>query len=72
MSDELRFEVIPETVQERLDVLHGICGEYRGKPVMFMFDTASQGIIIPESMEPVYPEIEAAVKRCLRSTGRMK
>ena len=67
------FEVIPETVKlnEQGDMLTGICGELDGKPVVFTYDIVHQDILIPESLEPVYPDIEDAVVRYLKDTGRM-
>ena len=72
MNNYLHFEVRPETLQETGGMLHVICGEYQGKPVVFMYDASTQDIIIPESLEPVYPAIEDAVVRYLRQTGRLK
>lgn len=67
-----RFEVIPESVQRRDNILHGICGYWQGKPVAFLYDMTAQDIIIPESLEPVYPAIEEAVVRFLRQNGMMR
>lgn len=53
-------------------MLHGVCGYWQGKPVVFMYDASTQDIIIPESLEPVYPAIEDAVMRFLRQTGMMR
>lgn len=72
MDNNLHFEVIPETVEEKGDILHGVIGYYQGKPVVFMYDSSMQDIIIPESLEPIYPAIEDAVVRYLRSTGKLK
>lgn len=67
-----RFEVIPESVQRKGNILHGICGYWQGKPVAFLYDMTAQDIIIPESLEPVYPAIEDAVVRFLRQNGMMR
>ena len=67
-----RFEVIPESVQHKGNILHGICGYLQGKPVAFLYDMTAQDIIIPESLEPVYPAIEDAVVRFLRQNGMMR
>lgn len=72
MNTDLHFDVIPETLKEKGDMLCGVVGTYQGKPVAFMYDSSLQDIIIPESLEPVYPAIEEAVVRYLRSTGRLK
>ena len=72
MGEYLHFEVIPETVQRKDNILHGVCGYWQGKPVVFMYDMSCQDIIIPESLEPVYPAIEDAVMRFLRQTGMMR
>ena len=72
MNHNLHFDVIPETLEEKGDILHGIVGTYQGKPVVFMYCASTQGIIIPESLEPVYPAIEEAVVRYLRNTGKLK
>ena len=72
MIDNLRFDVIPETIKENGNILHGIVGTYQGKPVVFMYDAKTQDIIIPESLESIYPAIEEAVVRYLRYTGRLK
>ena len=45
-----RFEVIPESVQRKGNILHGICGYLQGKPVAFLYDMTAQDIIIPESL----------------------
>jgi len=68
----LHFDVIPSTLQEKGNILHGIVGMYQGKPVVFMYDSDTQDIIIPESLEPIYLAIEEAVVRYLRNTGRLK
>ena len=52
-------------------MLTGICGELDCKPVVFTYDIVHQDILIPESLEPVYPDIEDAVVRYLKDTGRM-
>ncbi len=70
--NNLHFEVVPETLQEIGDIIHGVAGTYQGKPVVFMYDKSTQDIIIPESLEPIYPAIEEAVVRYLRSTGGLK
>lgn len=72
MSNNLHFEVIPETVEEKGNIIHGVMGNYQGKPVVFMYDSSMQDIIIPESLEPIYPAIEDAVVRYLRSIGKLK
>ncbi|MBP0989161.1 MAG: hypothetical protein J6S92_12915 [Oscillospiraceae bacterium] len=72
MGEYLHFEVMPETVQRKDNSLHGICVYWQGKPVVFMYDMSCQDIIIPESLEPVYPAIEDAVMRFLRQTGMMR
>ncbi|MDE6658030.1 MAG: hypothetical protein K2J88_05550 [Oscillospiraceae bacterium] len=72
MNHNLNFNVIPETLQEIGNILHGVVGTYQGKPVVFMYDASTQDIIIPESLEPVYPAIEEAVVRYLRNTGKLK
>lgn len=72
MGEYLHFEVMPETVQRKDNILHGICGYWLGKPVVFMYDMSCQDIIIPESLEPVYPAIEDAVMRFLRQNGMMR
>lgn len=72
MGEYLHFEVMPETVQRKDNILHGICGYWQGKPVVFMYDMSCQDIIIPESLEPVYPAIEDVVMRFLRQTGMMR
>lgn len=72
MGEYLHFEVMPETVQRKDNILHGICGYWQGKPVVFMYDMSCQDIIIPESLEPVYPAIEDAVMRFLRQNGMMR
>ena len=72
MGEYLHFEVRPETVQRKDNILHGVCGYWQGKPVVFMYDMSCQDIIIPESLEPVYPAIEDAVMRFLRQTGMMR
>lgn len=70
--NNLHFEIIPETLKEIGDIIHGVAGIYQGKPVVFMYDKSTQDIIIPESLEPIYPAIEEAVVRYLRSTGELK
>lgn len=65
------FNVIPESLKQQGNMLCGVCGEWNDKPVVFMYDTSSQDIIIPESLEPVYPVIEEAVLRFLRETGKL-
>lgn len=52
-------------------MLYGVCGYWQNKPVVFMYDVSCQDIVIPESLEPVYPAIENAVTRFLRQTGMM-
>jgi len=66
------FDVIPSTLREKGNILMGVVGTYQGKPVAFMYDSDTQDIIIPESLEPIYPAIEEAVVRYLRNTGRLK
>ncbi|MBD5142779.1 MAG: hypothetical protein HDT22_04110 [Ruminococcus sp.] len=72
MNHNLHFDVIPGTLEEKGNILHGVVGTYQGKPVVFMYDASTQDIIIPESLEPVYPAIEEAVVRYLRNTGKLK
>lgn len=72
MGEYLYFEVIPASVQRQGTMLHGVCGYWQGNPVVFMYDVSCQDIIIPESLEPVYPAIEDAVMRFLRQTGMMR
>ncbi|MDE6776042.1 MAG: hypothetical protein K2J37_07110 [Ruminococcus sp.] len=72
MNENLHFEVIPESLKEMGTIMHGVIGEYQGKPVVFMYDSSVQDIIIPESLEPIYPAIEEAVVRYLRQSGRLK
>lgn len=72
MNEQLHFEVRPESIRETGTILHGIVGEYQGKPVVFMYDSSVQDIIIHESLEPIYPAITEAVIRYLRQSGRMK
>lgn len=72
MINNLHFDVIPETLKKTGNILHGIAGTYQGKSVVFMYDASTQDIIIPESLEPIYPAIEDAVVRYLRSTGKLK
>ena len=70
--DALKLEVVPESVQKTNGYLHGICGTWAGKPVPFMCQPQTMDILIPESLEPIYPAIEEAVMRYLRETGRMR
>lgn len=72
MEQNLHFEVIPESIQRKNNILHGVCGYWQNKPVVFMYDTSCQDIVIPESLEPVYPAIEDAVVRFLRLNGLMR
>lgn len=72
MEQNLRFEVIPESLKRQGNILHGVCGYWQNKPVVFMYDVSSQDIVIPESLEPVYPAIEEAVVRFLRKNGMMR
>lgn len=72
MNENLHFEVIPESLKEKGTILYGVVGKYQGKPVVFMYDSSVQDIVIPESLEPVYPAIEEAVVRYLRQSGRLK
>ena len=62
----LHLEVNPASVKRQGNLMHGIAGEWNGLPVLFMYDASAQDIIIPESLEPIYPAIEAAVLRFLR------
>lgn len=71
MEQKLYFEVIPESVRRKDNMLYGVCGYWQNKPVVFMYDGSCQDIVIPESLEPVYPAIEDAVTRFLRQTGMM-
>ncbi len=70
MNEKLHFEVIPESLKEMGTILSGVVGKYQEKPVVFMYESSAQDIIIPESLEPIYPAIEEAVVRYLRQTGR--
>lgn len=72
MANTLHFDVVPESLQERGGMLHGIVGYYNGKPVPFLYDPTAQDIITPESLEPIYPAIEEAVVRYLRAAGKMQ
>lgn len=68
---ELHFEVIPSTLQEKGTLLTGELGVYQDKPVVFTYDSRMQNIMIPESLEPIYPAIEEAVVSYLRKIGKM-
>lgn len=72
MDESIHFEVIPASIQRKDNILHGVCGYWQDKPVVFMYDTSCQDIVIPESLEPVYPAIEDAVVRWLRQNGMMR
>lgn len=67
----MRFNVEPDSLRQQGNILCGVCGEWNGKPVVFMYDSTAQDIIIPESLEPVYPAIEEAVMHFLRESGKM-
>lgn len=66
-----RFEVITESLKEDGTILHGIVGEYNGKPVVFMYDSSMKVITVPEELELLYPSIEEAVVRYLKQIGRL-
>ena len=68
---KLLLEVIPSTVQENGTLLTAELGIYQDKPVVFTYDTRTQDIMIPESLEPIYPAIEEAVVRYLRQVGKI-
>ena len=68
MENTPQFKVNPDTVKQNGDMLHGVVGEYNGKPVAFTYDSIHQEIIIPEELEPLYPVIEAAVVEYLNSS----
>lgn len=71
MNENPHFNVVPESLKVNGNILHGIVGMYQGKPVPFMYDASAQDIVIPESLEPIYPAIEEAVVRYLRSIGKL-
>ena len=73
MNQEVKLDVLPETVQAKGTILHGLLnGTFQGKQIGFMVDTAIMDIIIPESLEPIYPYIEDAVVRYLKAIGKME
>ena len=71
MSEYPNFEVKPESLREDGTLLHGIVGEYNGKPVVFIYDSSAQNIIVPEELEPIYPAIEKAVVQYLKENGKL-
>ena len=67
----MRLFVIPDSLNRKGGLLTGRLGTaegkplfYKDKPIIFTFDLSTKAdILIPESLEPIYPLIEDAVVR---------
>lgn len=67
----MQLFVIPNSLNQKGNLVTGFLGKadgsqllYKDKPIVFTFDLAtSADILIPESLEPIYPLIEDAVLR---------
>ena len=71
----MQFFVIPDSLNRKGDLVTGTLGDmdgkplfYYDKPIIFTFDLATMAdIMIPESLEPLYPLIEDAVLRYFKN-----
>ncbi len=67
----MKLFVIPESLNQKGNLVTGTLGKedgtpllYKNKPIIFTFDSDTKAdILIPESLEPIYPLIEDAVMR---------
>ncbi len=67
----MKLFVIPASLRQEGNFMTGTLGKedgtplrYKDKPILFMFDLSTKAdILIPESLEPIYPLIEDAVLR---------
>ena len=67
----MQLFVIPNSLDQKGNLVTGSLGKadgtallYKNKPIIFTFDLVTKAdILIPESLEPIYPLIEDAVIR---------
>ena len=67
----MQLFVIPSSLNQKGNLVTGSLGKadgtsllYKNKPIIFTFDLDTKAdILIPESLEPIYPLIEDAVIR---------
>jgi len=67
----MQLFVISSTLDRKGNLVTGFLGKedgtqllYKNKPIVFTFDLSTMAdILIPESLEPIYPLIEDAVMR---------
>ncbi len=67
----MQLFVIPGSLEQREHLVTGTLGNadgkallFRGKPILFTFDLQTRAdILIPHSLDPIYPLIEDAVVR---------
>ncbi len=67
----MQLFVIPNSLDQKGHLVTGSLGKadgtpllYKNKPIIFTFDLDTKAdILIPESLEPIYPLIEDAVMR---------